>query len=99
VQKPPGDAAVSRFIQQAIPRIGDRSSTLLLLVHLSRLLQKTSQTRETKNRAYEITARRSLHAGKDPNEVRWKNLLRYLRIPLPAGKSNFISYAGAGEGI
>jgi hypothetical protein len=34
---------------------------------------------------HEFTARRSLHAGTDPNEVRWKNLLRHLRIPQPAG--------------
>jgi hypothetical protein len=27
-----------------------------------------------------ITARRSLHAGYFPNEVRWKNLLRHLEF-------------------
>src|SRR5437660_1860454 len=43
---------------------------------------------------YEFAARRSLHAGTDPNEVCWKNLLRHLhlRIPQPAGsRSEIIS--------
>src|SRR5271169_6360394 len=58
----------------------DRSSTLQLLVHLTDFANQTSQIRETKNRAYEFAARRSLHAGSVPNEVRWKNLLRHLEF-------------------
>jgi hypothetical protein len=42
------------------------------------------QIRETKARAHESTARRSLHAGMVPNGVRWKNLLRRL-LQSPAG--------------
>jgi hypothetical protein len=65
VQKRPGDAAVA-LIQQAARKSGDRGSTLLLRAHQTRFSQ-TSQIRETKNRAYEFAARRSLHAGKVPN--------------------------------
>jgi hypothetical protein len=44
-----------------------------------------------------ITALRSLHAGKVPNGVRWKNLLRrHYRVRcLP----EFLADSGAGEGI
>jgi hypothetical protein len=101
VQKPPGDAAVASH-SAGIRRPGQHTSTAARQATFSQT--SFSQIRETKNRAYEFTARRSLHTGIFPDEVRWKNLLRRLRVSLPAGKpfpdSRFrIFNTGAGEGI
>jgi hypothetical protein len=78
----------SRFIPRATRESADRASTPLLWSTKATLSQTSfSQIRETKNRAY----------GKDPNEVRWKNLLRHLEFRcLPEVRNSF---PGAGEGI
>ncbi|HZZ15653.1 MAG TPA: hypothetical protein VFE08_06805 [Candidatus Sulfotelmatobacter sp.] len=108
----PGDQPlpfVFIFIQQDISRI---RSTLLLPVRSSTFTNQTVANpyfakQGNQESRYEFATRRSLHAGIVsnvlPNEVRWKNLLRHLRIPQPAGsRSEFmpcVSQAGAGEGI
>jgi len=75
----------SRFIQQATANPQTEAAHFCSgppsLVHPATFSQTSfSQIRETKDRAYEFNARRSLHAGSVPNEVRWKNLLRHLRV-------------------
>ena len=57
---------------------------------------ESRKTRETKNRAQ---ARRSLHAGKVPNGVRWKNLLRRYRVRRLREIRFVFPFPGAGEGI
>jgi hypothetical protein len=91
VQKPPGDAAVALHPAGTIANPRTEATHFSTSGPNPEFANQTSQIRETKNRAYEFTARRSLHAGivpnRVPNEVRWKNLLRHLRVPLPAGNS------------
>jgi hypothetical protein len=54
----------------------DRSSTLVLRVHQT-LSSQTSQTRETKNRAYDLPREDHCTPENFRIEVRWKNLLRH----------------------
>jgi hypothetical protein len=85
VQKPPGDAAVA--LHPAGHRANPRTAHFyfrfdkLDFANFKSAFRKSGKPRLA---LYECTARRLLHAGAVPNEVRWKNLSRYLRVPLPA---------------
>ena len=58
----------------------DRSSTPLLLVDQTDSRKPDFANQGNQESRLRITARRSLHAGSVPNEVRWKNLLRHLEF-------------------
>ncbi len=77
--------------QQETRESADRGSTLLLGSTKLHFRKPDFANKGNQESRYEFAARRSLHAGivpnRVPNEVRWKNLLRHLRVPLPAGSS------------
>ena len=91
----PGDAAVALLRRQANHPAGNvrkpagSGSILLLPVRSSTFTNQTFAKQGNQESRYEFAARRSLHAGIIsnvlPNEVCWKNLLRHLRLPQPAG--------------
>jgi len=87
-----------RFIQQDIVRIREpkaahfycRTAKLDFANFANRLFANQVFANQGRPRLalYECAARRLLHAGAVPNEVRWKNLLRHLKSS--AARLNFV---------
>jgi hypothetical protein len=84
-----------RFIQCAIPNPQTEAAHFNFWPTKQASTNQIFATQGNQESRLRIIARRSLHAGKDPNEVRWKNLLRHLRVRrLPKIRFlNFVSWS------